>query len=105
MTQLDTRQILSSLETQIADLKRQLEAQAEAAAKPRSGVAEVEAAVKAAVKPMTIAQIMSACGLQKSSTWMHVNRLEKEGKVWLQQTHRPDGRKHTLVHHADNIAV
>lgn len=103
MTQLDrnsTAAALSALEAQIAELKRKLDE----ASKPKSGAADVEAAVKRAGH-LTVAQLMAACNLQKSSAWHHINALEREGKVWLRQTHRPDGRKHTVIYHADSIAT
>lgn len=103
MTQLDqTAAALATLEAQIQDLKRKLE---EAASAPkRASAADVEAAVKRAGN-MTVAQVMAACNLQKSSAWHHINALEREGKVWLRQTHRADGRKHTIVYHADAIVT
>lgn len=103
MTQIDrnsTAAALATLEAQIADLKRKLDA----ASKPKAGAPEVEAAVKRAGH-LTVAQVMAACNLQKSSAWHHINALERQGKVWLRQTHRADGRKHTLVYHADAIVT
>ncbi len=86
------------------DMSAQLSKQLEARVKPPAGKAEVLAAVKAAGH-LTVAQLMSACQLQKSSAWHHLNTLEREGAVWFRQTHRPDGRKHTVIYHADAIAT
>ena len=54
---------------------------------------------------MSVTDLISRCKLPKSSGWLHVNALEREGAIWLRVTHRKDGRKITIAYHADAIAT
>lgn len=101
----------TSLGVQFAEIRRSLAAAAAAAAAPapapapRLGKAEVLAAVKRAGN-ITVAQIMKELpGLQKSSAWMHVKKLAKEGEVRLESTcrGRTDGHFYTIVWHRDSM--
>lgn len=96
---------LTALETQIAELRKQVsEAQRQSAR--RAGKAEVLAALPK-VGGMTAEQILKAVPVAKSSLWLHLNALEREGKVVFVTTSRgrKDGRKHTVIYHADAIVT
>lgn len=96
---------VEALKAQLAQIEQQLHAEREARARAqRAGAPEILAELKAAGN-LNVTQLMQRCQLQKSSVWHHLNALEREGKIWLRQTHRADGRKHTIAYHADAIVT
>lgn len=56
---------------------------------------------------LTIEQLIKLTSLGKSALWYHINALDEQGRVFVQTTRRGSttGRKLSLVHHADAIAV
>lgn len=56
---------------------------------------------------LTIAELMKLTSLGKSALWYHINALDEAGRVFIQTTRRGSvtGRKHSVIYHADAIAV
>ena len=101
----DTQKMIDALKTQLANIERQLQA---TQAKPtaRDG-ATVKAELISALKlhgHMSVADLIAACKLPKSTGWLKVNELERDGAIWLRVTH-VKGRKVTLAYHADAIVT
>lgn len=104
------RSILAQSATTLEALKAQVTAQR--AALPEPGIADVimgHLATAAGGKPghLTVVELIGRTGTTKSKIWHHLNALDRAGKIWIQQTSRgrKDGKKHSVVHHADAIAV
>lgn len=100
----DTQKMIDALKTQLANIERQLAEPPRPS--PRDG-ATVKAALLAALKQsgnMSVADLIGACKLPKSTGWLKVNELERAGAIWLRVTH-VKGRKVTVAYHADTIAT
>lgn len=56
---------------------------------------------------LTIEQLIKLTSLGKSAIWYHINALDAAGRVFIQTTLRNSetGRKYSVIHHADAIAV
>jgi predicted transcriptional regulator len=100
----DTQKMIDALKTQLASIERQLAASKSATRDGATVKLELLSALKQSGH-MSVADLIAACKLPKSTGWLRVNELEREGKIWLRVTHRKDGRKVTLAYHADAIAT
>ncbi len=99
----DTQKMIDALKTQLASIERQLAA----SPRPARDGATVKSALLSALKQsghMSVADLIGACKLPKSTGWLKVNELEREGAIWLRVTH-VKGRKVTIAYHADSIAT
>lgn len=100
----DTQKMIDALKTQLASIERQLAQTAKPAT--RDG-ATVKAELLSALKlhgHMSVADLIAWCKLPKSTGWLKVNELERDGAIWLRVTH-VKGRKVTIAYHADAIAT
>lgn len=100
-----TREMLEAVRVQLMNIERKLLEEL-AARGQRVGPTEILACLKSA-RHMTAPEILKALpGLAKSSLWLHLNALEREGKVWFQVTHAGGtGRKVTRIWHGEEIAT
>lgn len=101
-----TREMLESVRAQLLRIEQQLaQDQARMGRAARVGAPEILACLKQAGH-MSAAEILKAVPIAKSSLWLHLNALEREGKVWFRVTHAGQGgRKVTEIYHADAIVT
>lgn len=100
---------LEAVKAQLMQIEASLRAERERAARlTRVGAPEILACLKRN-RHMTAAELLAApelAGLAKSSLWLHLNTLEREGKVWFQLTYAGGkGRKVTNIWHGEEIAT
>ncbi len=100
----NTLHMLETLKAQIARIESEL-----AKVAPASVNAAAEDSLMKALHARggnaTVSDLMTDCSMTKGTAWRHINSLERQAKVWLRVTHRADGRKHTVVYHADHVAA
>lgn len=101
-----TREMLESVRAQLLNIERKLEADIAAQTRGhRVGPSEILTCLKHN-RHMTAPEILKALpGLAKSSLWLHLNALEREGKVWFRLTYAGGKRKVTEIWHGEEIAT
>lgn len=100
---------LEAVKAQLVQIEAALRAERERAARAaRVGAPEILTCLKQCGH-LTAAQLLARpelAGIAKSSLWLHLNALEREGKVWFRVTHAGQGgRKVTEIYHADAIVT
>lgn len=99
------REMLESVRAQLLNIERKLEADIAAQPRHRVGPSEILTCLKQN-RHMTAPEILKALpGLAKSSLWLHLNALEREGKVWFRLTYAGGKRKVTEIWHGEEIAT
>jgi hypothetical protein len=107
----DTLKMIDALKTQLASIERQLATQAKA---PARDSATVKSELLSTLKQsghMSVADLITACKLPKSSAWVLIRKMDRDAEIFLQVTRRPeitgrkDGRDVTLAWHPDAIAT
>jgi hypothetical protein len=100
---------LEAVKAQLMQIEASLRAERDRAARAaRVGAPEILTCLKQHGH-LTAAQLLAKPelgGLAKSSLWLHLNALEREGKVWFRVTHGGQGgRKITEIYHSDAIVT